>query len=57
MLATRPASDFLGGVDVPFDTSFMVAMDHPQWGPEYPIFFISDTPHAIKKVSFLFNFR
>jgi len=50
MFATRRASEFLDGVAVPWDSSFLVAMDHPVFGREYPIFLFSDTPHAVKKV-------
>ena len=50
MMATRRASEFLDGADVPFNTDFPVAMDHPVLGAEYPIFLLSDTPHEVKKV-------
>jgi len=48
--AKRSASEFLDGVDVNWDGSFLVAMDHPVFGSEWPIFFLSDTPHGVKKV-------
>mmetsp|Transcript_15878 Transcript_15878/g.20864 ORF Transcript_15878/g.20864 Transcript_15878/m.20864 type:complete len:1146 (+) Transcript_15878:1229-4666(+) len=52
---SMPCSKFLKK-NVGFDDSFLVAMPHPIWGDEYPIFVLSDMPHSWKKHVNAFEF-